>query len=99
MPVEKEIRKATKKFELKKNIPEFIDRAKFLEERLKKGEKLSIEVSEDELVGPASYTVHLELHKKGEKPERVANLGCLGRMSYRFDLFKDYNPSLESQRE
>ncbi len=103
MSIEKEINKAIKKFAFNKNLLEFIDRAKYLKERLKKGESLSVEVDECELdvSGPAHYTIdfiYLELHRKKGKPERAATLDCLGYVTYKMHLFKDYKPLSESQK-
>ena len=96
MPIEEDIKKAIKKFTFNKNLLEFIDRAKYLEERLKEGENILVKLDEHKLSG--IEFIYLELHKTEGKPEKVASLNCLG-IRYKFDLFKDYRPLPESQRE
>jgi len=99
MSIEKEIRKKIKKAffcprketersRFNKELPEFIDKAKFLEEKLKPGEKLPVGVEKNELFSSTPYAIYLELHKKGEKPERVLVLNCLGGISYQFKYFQ-----------
>ena len=102
MPIEEDIRESIQKFTFNKNLPEFIDMAKYLEGRLKEGENLLIGVDERELIGPANYTadfIYLELQKTEGKPGRVATLNCLGDITYNVYIFKDYRPLPESQRE
>lgn len=92
MPIEKDINEAIEKnfpeIDKTKSLPEFIDRAKFLEEKLKPGEKLPVGVEKNELFSPFPYAIYLELRKKGEKPERVLVLNCLGGISYQFKYFQ-----------
>jgi len=96
MPIEEDIKEAIKKFTFHKNLLEFIDRAKYLEERLKEGENILVKLDEHKLSG--IEFIYLELHNKEGKPRRVATLNCLG-IRYKSDLFKDYRPLPESQRE
>lgn len=102
MSIEKDIKETLKKLTFFKNLPEFTDRAKFLEGRLKEGESLSVGVDELQLIGPARETadfIYLELHRTEGKPERAVTLDCLGGMTYIVDIFKDYRPLPEFQRE
>jgi len=96
MPIEKDIRESIKKFTFHKNLLEFIDRAKYLEERLKEGEDILVKLDEHKLSG--IEFIYLELHKTEGKPKKVVTLNCLG-ITYSVDLFKDYRPLPESQRE
>ena len=101
MSIEEDINEAIKKLTFFKNLPEFKDRAKYLEERLKEGESLLIKVDEHKLTGPADYTadfIYLEFYKAEEKPEKVLSLNCLGDVLYGMDLFKDYISLPEFQR-
>lgn len=96
MPIEEDIKEAFRTLTFHKNLLKFIDRAKYLEERLKEGEKLSIGVDERKFSGVEF--IYLELHKTEGKPEKVATLNCLG-ITYQRDIFKYYGPLPESQRE
>ena len=103
MPIEKLIKETIEIFTFNKRLPEFIDMAKYLEGRLKKGECLLVKVDEHQLVGPAKHTVdfiYLDIQKRGgRKPERAATLNCLGDITYNANIFKGYRPLSESQRE
>ena len=99
MPIEENIRKALKKVSFNKNLPEFIDRAKYLEEKLKEGENLLIGLKlSGSALGAANF-IYLELHNKEGEPKRVVTLDCLGDITYSVDIFKDYRPLPESQRK
>jgi len=101
MPIEEDIRKALEKFTFNKKLPEFIDRAKYLEERLKEGEHLLVKIGKLETFDPTPYIVYnifLELHKTKGKPRKVITINRLGDLKYKNDLFKDYRPSPKSQR-
>ncbi|GAH66165.1 unnamed protein product [marine sediment metagenome] len=95
MPIEKDIIEKIKRFTFNKNLLEFIDRAKYLEERLKEGENILVKLDEHKLSG--IEFIYLELHKTEGKPEKVVSLNCLG-IRYKSDFFKDYKPLPESQR-
>lgn len=100
MPIEEDIRKAIEKVSFNKKLLEkFIDMSKYLEGRLKEGEDLfpGLKLSGSAL-GAANF-IYLELHNKEGEPRRVVTLDCLGDITYSDDLFKDYRPSPESQRE
>ena len=99
MPIEKDVRRAIEKFTFNKSLPEFIDRAKFLEERLKEGEKLSVGIDKFGFSDAPKATnfVYLELQKT-EGKQRVAILSHVGEIAYITDIFKDYKPSPKSQR-
>ena len=102
MTIEEDINEALKKLSLFKKLPEFIDKAKYLEGRLKKGERLSIRRDEFKLVDPTGHIVdyiYLELRKKGEEPEEILTLTCLGDMIGAYEnFFEDYRPPQKSQR-
>jgi len=101
MSIEEDIIGAIKRFTFNKKLPEFIDRAKYLEERLKEGENLSVRIGKHGTFGPTSYnvyTISLELHKTEGKLRRVVRIDSLGNLKYRIDLFKDYKSLPESQR-
>jgi hypothetical protein len=102
MSIEEDIRKALEKFTFNKNLPEFIDMAKHLEERLKKGESILVKVDKRGLVGLTDHTVdfiYLELHKIEGRPEGAASLDCLGDIAYRNDIFRGYKFTQKSQRK
>ena len=101
MPIEEDIRKALEKFTFNKNLPEFIDRAKFLAGRLKEGEKLLAGLDKFGLTGPHYLTDHiyLDLNRREGRRQRVATIDCLGEIRYREDIFQDYKSLPESQRE
>lgn len=88
---------AIKKFTFNKKLPEFIDRAKFLEERLKEGQKLFIAISKHNLLPILyEYSIYLELHELGKYPRRMIYIDGLGKLRIdkkERDLFKDYKPS------
>lgn len=102
MPIEEDIRESIRKLTFLKNLPEFTDRAKHLEERLKSGEKLLVVLDEYQLVGPANYTadfIYLEFYKAEGKPEKVLSINCLGDVLYKGGLFEDYIFPPQSLRE
>lgn len=102
MPIEEDISEASKKLTFFKNLPEFIDRAKYLERRLKEGEKLLFGVDKFEIRDPSQETadfIYLDIKRtEGKlKRERVVTFTCLGDMIYKTDIFKDYRPPPEAQ--
>ena len=102
MPIEEDIRKALERLIFNKKLPEFIDRAKYLEERLEEGEHLLIKIGKLETFDPTLYIVYnifLELHTTKGKPRKVITIDPLGDLKYRNDLFKGYRPLPESQKE
>jgi hypothetical protein len=93
MTIEEDVEKRIKKFAFFNNLPEFIDRAKFLEGRLKKGKSLLIGVSKRELKGSSDSLdyIYFGVYTE-EKFIEAITLDCLGRMAYNADFFKDYKP-------
>jgi len=102
MSIEEDIKKAAGKLESNKNfdneefnkdLPEFIDRAKYLKRRLKKRERLSVGVDKFGLHNFSMDTdfIYLELHKTEGKQKMVA-LSCLGELAYIVDFFKNFRP-------
>ena len=99
MSKEKDIKKVIKR--LDKNLLEFIDRAKYLEGRLKEGESLLDGIDELKLgnhIPDTARVIYLEIHRTKGRSERVATINCLGEMTYRIDIFKNYRFLPESQR-
>ncbi len=101
MPIEETIIETVKRFTFDEKLPEFIDRAKYLEERLKEGQKIFVEIKGDK--APLHiYAIHLEIHELGEYPRKIIYIDTLGKLRINKkerNLFKDYKPSPESQRE
>jgi len=104
MPIEEDIIEKIKRFAFNKKLPEFIDRAKYLEGRLKEGEGLLVRKGWLKTRGPTCWNpciIYLELHKPEGKPKRkrVVTIHCSGEeLTYNVDLFKDYKPLSKSQR-
>lgn len=93
MSIEQDIVKTIMKSTFNKKLPEFIDRAKFLEKRLKEGEQLFFQLTEYKaFITDYSYYIGLDLHKRGIEPRTVIFIGGDGKLRYEKDLFKDYKP-------
>ncbi|HUW43412.1 MAG TPA: hypothetical protein VMV95_00405 [Bacillota bacterium] len=98
MPIEKEIKDAAKELQFFKNLPEFINRAKYLKGKLKPGETLSFGTDGLRNFNYSAEFIYLEIHKKEGKPERPLSIDCLGDIHLDHYLFEDYKPLPESQR-
>lgn len=97
--LESEIEKAAQRLTFTRMLPEFIDRAKYLEGKLQEGERLEVEMTEVE-IGRAKTNMDvliLKLYGREDEPIRAVSLSGLG-ISYFDYLFTDYRPLPDSQR-
>ena len=90
MAIEQLIGYLAEKFSFsEKNLPEFINKEKFLEEKLKRGEELSIVIVNGESKHPY---ICLELCKK-EETIKIATFNYSGiTQLYQEKMFEDYLP-------
>lgn len=102
MSIEEEINEAVKKFMFNKRLPEFIDRAKYLEKKLKKGEYLLVKEGKSEHSGGQRVPdivdfIYLKLYRPREIVDALS-LDCLGDLSWNKNLFKYYMFSRKHKR-
>jgi hypothetical protein len=101
MTIAGKIGKVARRLTFYRKLPEFIDRAKYLEGRLREGEYLTVEMEDLELTGRAKHSADmmvLDLHRKHGGTIRAISLDSLGTISWFSELFRDYRPLPESQR-
>ena len=99
--IEIEIEEVVQRLTFNRRLPEFIDRAKYLEGKLQEGEYLTVEMEDLELRDMARSSADrmvLDLYGRKEKPVRAVTLDSLGTISWSDDLFLDYRPIPESKR-
>lgn len=97
--LEVEIEEISQHLAFNRKLPEFIDRTRFLEERLQEGEYLKPELGELDLSGKVELVVEtmvLNLYGREEEPVKALVLSSLGRILCNTNLFSDYEPSSET---
>lgn len=95
MAIEEKIIKSMKNWRFYRRLPEFLDRVRYLESKLKKEEGEYLKIVETEDYADYTDAIGIKLLKKGAEESAAApvlRLNCLGEMTYSMEYFKDYKP-------
>lgn len=88
-----------RRLEIKRKLPEFMNRARYIEGRLQEGESLIPEIGvlgSSGKAGPGVETMVLNLYGREEEPVKALALGSSGMMEWDESLFTDYKPPSET---